>query len=53
MSEAEQAWRLWHLLQECSEQIWQRYEEAFMDFCGEECSKNAHERFADSDESPF
>lgn len=36
MSEAEEAWRLWHLLQNLSDTLWNRYESAFMDFCGEE-----------------
>jgi hypothetical protein len=36
MSEAEEAWRLWHLLQNLSETLWRRYESAFMDFCGED-----------------
>jgi len=36
MSEAEEAWRLWHLLQNLSDTLWNRYESAFMDFCGED-----------------
>jgi hypothetical protein len=36
LSEAEQAWRLWHLLQELSDSIWEHYESAFLDFCGED-----------------
>lgn len=36
MSEAEEVWRLWHLLQNLSDTLWNRYESAFMDFCGEE-----------------
>jgi hypothetical protein len=37
MSEAEEAWRLWHLLNEAADALWRRYESAFMDFCGEQC----------------
>lgn len=36
MSEAEEAWRLWHLLQVLSDELWNKYESAFMDFCGED-----------------
>lgn len=49
MSEAEEAWRLWHLLQELSDALWDRYASAFMDFCGEDC----HEPFVDTNEPPF
>lgn len=35
MSEAEEAWRLWQLLHLLSNALWERYESAFMDFCGE------------------
>jgi hypothetical protein len=40
MSEAEEAWRLWHLLQNLSDTLWNRYESAFMDFCGEAMERN-------------
>ncbi len=40
MSEAQEAWRLWHLLQQFSDALWNRYESAFMDFCGEEMERN-------------
>jgi hypothetical protein len=36
LSEAEQAWRLWHLLQELSNSIWEHYESAFLDFSSED-----------------
>lgn len=39
MSEAEEAWRLWHLLQNLSDILWSRYESAFMDFCGEDVGR--------------
>lgn len=35
MSEAEQAWQLWHLLQQCAEVLWDRYESAFLEFCAQ------------------
>ena len=33
MNDDEKAWRLWHLMQEVSSELWDRYEEAFMKFC--------------------
>jgi hypothetical protein len=54
MSEAEEAWCLWHLLQSVSDTLWRRYESAFMDFCGEE-SRGGSEFFGTDDkaEAPF
>jgi hypothetical protein len=50
MSEAEEAWRIWRLLQGLSDTLWERYESAFLDFCGEECS---HGETTDQEEPPF
>jgi hypothetical protein len=47
MSEAEEAWVLWRRLQKMSEALWNRYESAFMDFCGEEQSNARHSPFLD------
>jgi hypothetical protein len=43
MSEAEEAWRLWHLLQNLSDTLWNRYESAFMDFCGEDAGRGKND----------
>jgi hypothetical protein len=40
VSEAEEAWRLWHLLQNLSDALWNRYESAFLDFCGENVGRH-------------
>jgi hypothetical protein len=54
MSEAEQAWRLWHLLQLVSDALWSRYESAFLDFCGEEsCQGRSYAGAEDTEEQPF
>jgi hypothetical protein len=57
MSEAEEAWRLWHLLQTFSDTLWQHYESAFMDFCDQEQRENCYyDSTSDSnsgDELPF
>lgn len=42
MSEAQEAWRLWHLLQTLSDTLWQHYESAFMDFCAQEQRENGY-----------
>lgn len=39
MNEAEQAWRIWNLLQMLSDALWERYESAFLDYCGENCTR--------------
>lgn len=53
MSEAEEAWRLWHLLQAFADALWERYESAFMDFCGEESGGVFHSRKPDTNDEPF
>jgi hypothetical protein len=53
MSEAEEAWRLWHQLQSFSDSLWERYESAFMDFCGEESCGNGYDFNRDNDDLPF
>jgi hypothetical protein len=53
MSEAEEAWRLWQLLQSLGDALWERYESAFMDFCGED-SRDIEYAFVDQrDDLPF
>ena len=42
MSETQQAWALWHLLQNLSDILWNRYESAFLDFCIEEDKDNQY-----------
>jgi hypothetical protein len=54
MSEAEEAWRLWHLLQSFSDALWEHYQSAFMDFSAEEQRDNCYySKETDSDELPF
>jgi len=54
MSEAELAWKLWHVLQLLEEMLWERYESAFMDFCGEESySQSRHRVMKQLHEDPF
>lgn len=58
MSEAEEAWRLWHLLQNLSALLLDHYESAFMDFCGEEknctgCFVFMSEATLEADDLPF
>jgi hypothetical protein len=33
MNDEEKAWRLWHLMQEVSDALWDRNKRAFMEFC--------------------
>ena len=33
MNDEQKAWRLWHLMQEVSDALWERNEQAFMEFC--------------------
>jgi hypothetical protein len=40
MSEAQEAWALWHLLQNFSDLLWNRYESAFLGFCIEAQEEN-------------
>lgn len=40
MSEAQEAWRVWHLLQKLSDTIWEHYESAFMDIWEQEQVEN-------------
>lgn len=53
MSEAEEAWRLWHLLQSLGDVLWERYESAFMDFCGEGSRDTGCMVVERSDDLPF
>lgn len=54
MSEAEEAWRLWHLLQKASDALWDRYESAFLDFCAEDdCRRSSRCKEKQSDQAPF
>ncbi len=41
LSEPEDAWRLWHLLQKFSDALWERYEREFMDYCCEDGMSDA------------
>lgn len=36
MNEAQEAWRMWHLVQAFSDALWEHYEKAFLDYCIEE-----------------
>jgi hypothetical protein len=42
MSEAQEAWALWQQLQTLSDDIWSRYENAFVDFCIAEAEDNQY-----------
>jgi hypothetical protein len=53
MSEAEEAWRLWHLLQALGDALWKRYESAFLDFCGEDSRDNGYAFVDQRDDLPF
>lgn len=53
MSEAEEAWRLWNLLQALGDALWERYESAFMDFCGEDSRDNGYTVVERRDDFPF
>ena len=54
MDEAQQAWRLWRLLQEFSDTLWTQYESALLDFCSEEYESNVVRRPTSEDtDFPF
>lgn len=36
MNEAQEAWRLWHLLRLAGDALWDRYDREFMDFSSEQ-----------------
>lgn len=42
MSEAQEAWRVWHLLQNLSDTLWDRYENAFLGIWEEEQEHNQY-----------
>lgn len=42
MNEAQEAWALWQQLQKLSDDIWSRYENAFIAFCIAEAEDNQY-----------
>jgi len=42
MNDEQKAWRLWQLLQEVSDALWDCNEQAFMDFCIRENEENSY-----------
>jgi hypothetical protein len=42
MNDEEKAWRLWHLMQEVSDALWERNARAFMKFCVREDERNGY-----------
>jgi hypothetical protein len=56
MNDEEKAWRLWHLMQEVSDALWERNARAFMKFCVQEDERNGSPRAASGqpeDDLPF
>jgi hypothetical protein len=56
MNDEEKAWRLWHLMQEVSDALWERNERAFMKFCAQEDKRNCYIKAASEqseDDLPF
>jgi hypothetical protein len=53
--EQEKAWRLWHLLEELSSFIWERYEQEFIERCLAKEDQRQHimSDAPDNDQVPF
>jgi hypothetical protein len=47
------AWKIWNLLNECNDILWNLYEEEFLDFCMEDCSHDPLYNYDDKDNSIF
>jgi hypothetical protein len=49
MNDKQKAWRLWNLMHEVSDALWDCNEQAFLDFCIEDSKQNISKKTASAE----